>query len=491
MIRSEYTRKSAVRGDSPVRKIVIAAARFILAAVLFFCSAAGAAAQSAFEREGAVPRHGGSGSEPPAQADPVDGTGDAVRRVLTVGEAVDLALENNLSLLQARLRQDKLALEARRIWNDFLPGLSGSASLSYQDSAASVSGTASPLTAGFGFQARLDVSGELFASIRQTRHAFEAGKIALAEAEEMMRRDVRKLFYGLVLVRRQIVLSEKKLEAARKRYALAEQDWEMGLISEYEVLSTRVGYENLKPELRRLRREYETRIGEFKLLLGIDKAEAVAIEGEIGITEIGLDAEALIAEHIEDRFDLRSKRSEIEGYRLLQTSRRAGMAPDVSLSFSLGGSVNGPFTNPWFGASGAWISSYPRLSVSLSLPIDPLLPGSRLREEIAKTETDMEAAELGLLELRKSAELTIESLVENLRDKQEYISVLRLNVELARKAASIAEDDYELGRTDLQTVEEAQLELEKAEAAVLEEEYNFVIALLDLEYALNTDLAGI
>jgi outer membrane protein TolC len=214
-------------------------------------------------------------------------------------------------------------------------------------------------------------------------------------------------------------------------------------------------------------------------MLGIAAESAVDIQGEIGISELALDAEAFIRRHLEGRFDLRRKRSEIEGYRLLQRSRRAGMAPDVSRSFTLGGSMNGPFSNPWFGSSGAWVSAYPRLSLSLCLPVDPLLPGSRLREEMAKTDVEIEAAEL-----------TIESLVENLDDKMEYISVLRLNVELARKAAGIAEEDYALGRTDLQTVEEAQLELEKAEAAVLEEEYNFVIALLDLEYALNAEIRG-
>ncbi|MFP4562615.1 MAG: TolC family protein [Spirochaetia bacterium] len=466
------------------RRLFSAAGSLFGIIILVFFSASSAVAQNAFEQEGAVPRYGRSGQELRAPAGPAE----IQERYLTVGEAVDLALENNLSLRSAELRQRKLEIETRRTFNDFLPGLSGSASLTYQDTSASVAGSTSPLTAGFGFQARLDLSGELFASIRQTRHAFETGKLSIAEAREMMRRDVQKLFYGLILTERRIVLSERKLEAARKRYVLAEQDWEMGLVSEYQVLSARVSYENLKPELRRLRREYETRIEEFKLMLGIDKAETLDIEGEIGISEVVLDAEALIRRHLEGRFDLMRKRSEIEGHRLLQGSRRAGMAPDLSLSFSLGGSVNGPFSNPWFGSSGVWSSSYPRLSLSLSLPIDPLLPGSRLREEMAKTDVEIEAAELELLELRKSAELTIESLVENLEERMEYISVLRLNVELAGKAASIAEEDYELGRADLQTVEEAALELEQAEAALLEEEYNFVIALLDLEYALNTDL---
>jgi outer membrane protein TolC len=87
--------------------------------------------------------------------------------------------------------------------------------------------------------------------------------------------------------------------------------------------------------------------------------------------------------------------------------------------------------------------------------------------------------------------MEIRSTVRSLEKARDSIDTLQLNVERARRAYQMAEEAYNAGSKELLEVQNAEIELKKARLEVLRERYNYIEALLDLEYALNTEIEDI
>ena len=103
----------------------------------------------------------------------------------------------------------------------------------------------------------------------------------------------------------------------------------------------------------------------------------------------------------------------------------------------------------------------------------------------------VEQARINLKQITQGAELEIEAIVMRLEKSVKSINTLKLNVELAERAYNMAEEAYNVGSRDLLSLQNAELELRRAKLEVVKEEYNYVTGLLDLEYAINTDLTEV
>ena len=68
------------------------------------------------------------------------------------------------------------------------------------------------------------------------------------------------------------------------------------------------------------------------------------------------------------------------------------------------------------------------------------------------------------------------------------IEVLKLNIALAERAFKKAEEAYAAGSKELLEVQNSELELKKARLNLLQEEYNYTVGILDLEYTVNQKL---
>jgi outer membrane protein TolC len=148
-----------------------------------------------------------------------------------------------------------------------------------------------------------------------------------------------------------------------------------------------------------------------------------------------------------------------------------------------------PFDDPWFDdVENDWNQQSGAFSISITQPLDPLLPFSRTQVEIENLKDDVQKARIQLQQARTGAEIQIRQLVDQLETSRSAIEVRRLNVERARRAFNLAQEAYDAGNRELLEVREAEDELEQAQVQLLDEQKNYVVALLDLVYALNTSI---
>jgi outer membrane protein TolC len=409
---------------------------------------------------------------------------------LDVEEAVLKARENNLSVQSARIDLGTLERERNASWNPLLPGLGVGASLNQSQSVTSQGlASSSPWSLSASVSASLGLSSSIRYSIRGTELEYEAGLTSLAQTEKQLERDVRKSFYDLLLKQENIRLLEESQQTARKRLDQVSNSYEYGLASELDRLNAQVNLANVKPRLQKARTDYETAIMQFKFTLGLTQNVEVVLEGEIGAQGLELDAQQLIRTYGSQRFEVVSLLNDLailENDRKLATAQE--LRPALNLSYTFRAAQGDPFSAA--GWSGPGYSGTSLLGISLSMPLDGLIPSSASGIRLAGIDDSIQKNNLALAAARARGVITIESLVLNLERSAVAIEVLQQNAALAERVYQLTQQEYEAGLTDLLTLEESYSALEQARLDVLTEQYNYQSQLLDLEYELNAELGG-
>lgn len=418
--------------------------------------------------------------------------------VLDVDQAVDKALANNLDLKSERLNLKIKKRAKDTFWNFFVPTTTGSAALHRSNEEPmdlSAFGIAAPPRWEFSFSlnATLTLTSQLYFGIKKTFLDYEEGLISVETAQKQLALAVRKAFYNLILLLENMNLMKQNIETAKNRYEQAKINYENGLVSEYDMLSAQVAFENLKPGLKDMEIGYKSALSAFKQLLGISRKTELRIEGSISADPRSAsrnDPEALIKGYVDNRLDILALKAAIKSLENLERVTFTSFFPSVTLSYLMDPTFQGdPFSDPWF-ANGTrdWEQQAGGFSVTISLSLDALIPNSQTQIKLADNRDAVRQTAMSLAQARQGAEIEIETLVLNLEKSIESIETLKLNVKLAERAYTLAEEAYNAGSRELLEVQNADLELQKARLEVLKEEYNYTIGLLDLEYAINSKL---
>ncbi len=398
---------------------------------------------------------------------------------ITVEQAVERALTANHELRIDRLQLAGERRSAETAWNRFLPSLSASSSLS-----RSVPGRADdPYSVSAGVQSSLSLS---VARVREGRRAmleYQQGQVSYEESEQRLRRDVRRAYYAILVHEAELKIKNEAVDTAEVRYRRSVDDYEAGLVSRYTMLSDRVAWQRQVPELGALEDDVRAAKAEFAMLLGFSRETRIELTDELSVETIELDAERLVTLYRDVSPHIRTEMLRAEEDELALRLERDRDLPSLSLSYSVSQTHGTPFTDPW-ADSDSWSTSG-QVSISLSLSLDRLLPGSAARTAKEDRERSLAERELRLLDLRERADEEIEQLVRRIERTQESLEVRALTAETAELAYELAEEEYEDGFIDSLELRSAALELEEARLAVLEEQLRLLNAYAELEYMLG------
>lgn len=417
----------------------------------------------------------------PAGGDGVQMAGQPLR--LGVEQALARAVSANLTLRREALTLSQREREAEYAFNRFYPSVDVTGSLARANSTTADD----PWNVSAAISSSLTLSLPMLKQGREAAQAYARGLISYEAAEQVLRRDVRRAFYDLLVREQRIALRRQNLETARLRYERSVIEYEAGRISRYTMLSHRVAFERQRPELANLEDAYREAVAAFTLLLSLPRDAELDLQGTIELNVGELDSEALISRHLHRRGDVRLAELERASEELGLEIERDRLAPSLSLGYSYSRSNSAPFTAPWFDGEDRW-SSGGQLSLGVRVPLAPHAPASSSRVAQANRQDRIERSELALTETVRRAETDIQQLVRRIRRGLATVEVVRLNEDLARTAWELAEIEYERGLIDSFELRSAQLEYEEAQLDVLEEEFRIKSALIDLEFAINAPL---
>lgn len=440
----------------------------------------------------------GQGSRP-AQSD------DATRVVVSLGDAVGMALESNPELAAGRFGVEEARERVSEAWGNIFPAV---------DLTSSYTRNITPQLA-FLPSVILDPNGDpdelipvRFAadnlwnlSIDVEQPLFNAAAfigVGAAGRFEALQDEgyrgqvqtvvtrVREAYYRLLLDQEQVRLLENSIRRVRESLSETRSLAEAGLVSEYDVLRLEVELANLEPNLRRAQEAVAQDRRTLAIELGLDAGTTVSVTGELASMRLD-DPSANSADNLEvlsfggpsagdpetlisDAMQMRSDLLQLELTENLRTTEmrleQVQYLPKVSLfgSYALATQQNGGasfFDGP---------QAYTRLAgVRVTIPIfqglqrDARIDQKRALVEQARTQTDY---------ARRQAENEVRTLAAAADEARDRADGQALAVQQATRGYEIASAQYREGIG-------SQLELTDAEVALRQSEFNYAQAVHD------------
>ena len=417
----------------------------------------------------------------------------AQEQVLTVDEAVRIALNNNLSLQRSALNLNTTKRLADRSWNSLLPTVTASALVNHP---TSITGeiiprqTMSPdgrpqdrdvWTPGFSISAGITLSTSVIENIKKAQADYEAGLLTYEAARQELELQVRKLFYQILLFDANRELAAQNSTSAQARYEQTTALVRTGQAPRLDELSARVDMENLRPTVRNTEILYENALDTFKIILGIPAETKIKLEGDfvIGVIEDLSNAKGASNVSLDVSRLLASIKS-MEAQR--NSARNSAYIPTLRLSWN---------STPLYNLQNEYWNDNGSFSITFGLNIDCFLPWSNARTQINTLDDNIRSAEIQLAETLRNRDNRVNQNIRTIERILESLDAMQLNVELAQSTYEMVLDAYNRGTADYQRLRGAGDSLEQAKNRLLQEQYNLVSALLDLEKELNVPFGTI
>lgn len=428
-------------------------------------------------------------------------------KVVTMEEAVEMALKNNLSLKSQSIDLKGKKRAKNSVANQLYPSISAGAGLTHmwekRDNSFQMPDGMGGMTTislgpgvpdwavGFSLDISLYLNGAIFEGIRTARLDYESGQLTYLQAEKSLIKEVKKAFYNLLLLQDSIELMQEQIRNARSRYEQALTNYRNGLVPQLSVLGAQVALENLKPVLKDMEMGYRLALNGLAIQLGLNRHVKLEIKGEVEMEPISLDAEELIKNHLSERLDLKGLHTAIE---LQKSARRvailAGMTPSIILNMKFDPSFSKhAFENSWFeDIENDWSQQSGMFMLGINVPLDCFIPFSKTWNDIKSQQEGIEKTKLALEQAIRGAETEIESLVLRLDKSLSSVEAMQANYELAQRSYNLTSEAYRQGSAELLEVEDAETKMNEARLNLAKEKLNYNLVLLDLEYALNTNI---
>ena len=255
--------------------------------------------------------------------------------------------------------------------------------------------------------------------------------------------------------------------------------------SELEYTRAKTSVANAIPNLYDAENNIDMTLWQLKAVMGIDLDMDIDVAGDLQ------DNAALMFRdiHENDDFSLENnstmKQLEIQAGQLADAIKMQQFASLPTLSLAFAYSVNA-MTNDFNFREYRW-SPYSYVGLSLSIPI---FAGGRRHNAVRQSKVQYEQLQLQALNTERQLKIAIRQYLNQMETSMKSYDAAKEAEQTARKAYSIATQSYNLGRSTLTDLNDAQLALTQAELGVSQAVYSFVLAKAALEQTLGKDFSN-
>ncbi len=428
-------------------------------------------------------------------------------KTLTLKDSIQIARQTNLSIQTTQERVKSAEAQVRAAHAGLLPNVSLNSSYRYAGvlpkSVLEAGGAFGPPGAGgemppfssvgdnneniieleFGahhnFQADVTLNQPIFAwgryykNYQSAKLNLEAAHKELDAAYNQLVLDVSETFYRVLLSFEFVKVSEQTVELVEKQLKIAQNLFEAGASTNFDILRAEVLLANAKSNLIRAKNGERVAMAVYKNVLNIDLSDSIKVQGSLEQPILEFDLEPLIQQAMEKRPEL---------HQLQFTEGAAKKQVDVAktrnrpaLSF---------FTNYQFDHNERLVEMNRIWNLGFALNV-PIFDGLATRAAVKQAESGLKQTQLGKQQVTDAIELEVRSAYLNLLEAKTLIDVQRETVAQAQESVRIANLRYENGMITSVELTDAQLALSQAEANRLQSLHDYAVGLARLEKAIG------
>lgn len=428
---------------------------------------------------------------------------------LSIEEAVDYALKNSRTLKSKDIDLELKERASKNSWNVFLPNVTASGTMK-RASEISPQYAAAGLTDFPDEESRWDVIGAVSASwnftpayiaqIKIARAQYEAGKISWEQNLRETTTNIKKTYYGLLLQKESLKIKKASLENTRQRMIQAQANFKNGSIPELQYLKAQVDYENARPDVDSAEQALNQQVDLFEFLIGMPVGTPIELTSSIEPLYVNVTAEELLEKYSDNDLQIKAlEKNKLAAKLGITALDLSTWVPALSVSYGWqpmyvnGSSMGLPNNAKAFGFTGdvgkdeKWYNSG-SLSLTLAWNITNMLPWSSNRQQVKDYKQQLAQLDLSLQTLRENQKVQVRKAVDTLNQAREQIESMARNVTLAQKAYDMTIRSYRNGTTERLDLRDTESSLDQAKLGLVNQKFQYISALMDLENTLNTNL---
>ena len=396
-------------------------------------------------------------------------------KILTLEECISLAKENNLSIKVQKNTLNDLKRKNETSWNSVSPSIKGDAA--FQDDFTNKTTESFSISGSLG----LTLSTNLYSTIKGAKLNYENGLLTYNQAVKQIEMSVWKTFYDLIYKTEYFSFQSQNLLTAKKNYEQNLEKFKNGKISELDVMSSRVSYEQKKPVLEEARIDLTNNLELFKNIIGVDFDDEIKLDGSLDFLLELKDIKLPPKENPSPDVQAAKFAVEIAENNLL-AQRFSSYSPVITGTYKYGQALN--IDNSLWNETSS-------LSVGVSIPLDSYLPWSSSAVSINSKKESLESAKLNLEDAENSIRVNTENALRKINQIISMLEVSKETVALAKKTYEMTETAYNYGKTDFLTLQNASDNVLNAEVSLKNQAKTLMETLLDTEYLLGLEFGTI
>jgi outer membrane protein len=394
---------------------------------------------------------------------------------LTLKECVDLALQNNGEILRAKQELEAEYGISMQIRSLALPKLKAAGDYTSYN-AKNVQALEIPVPAA---------TNRWYGSIRVIQSVYEGGRMvsavksaAFTKQQALLRYkaivsnkilDVRTGYFDLLLAEAEADSQNATFELQGKEHEDIERRLGTGLLAHFDLLRSEVALASARPKLIRSQNQLKISKAKFVELLGFsipaDVWDNVPLQlvGPLEAEPFEIALPTAIERALKNRPEIEGEEKEVALQREKITNARSGFLPSVQLVGGYGG-FNDDLARDihgWFGGVDAnWY----------------LFDGLETQGKIREAHARLNAAELGLRDLKRSVGLEVRLAYSGFLEAKEVLDA-------QTKAQQLADESLRQTKSHLKAGELTQLDLLASETTLAEVKSDMLRALRDYDVA--------
>jgi len=428
-------------------------------------------------------------------------------KTLTLEDSIQIARQTNLSIQTTQERVKSAEAQVRTAHAGLLPNVSLNSSYRYAGalpkSVLETTGAFGPPGAGgemsplsgtgadtetiieleFGahhnFQADLTLNQPIFAwgryykNYQSAKLSLEAAHKELDAAYNQLVLDVSEAFYRVLLSLEFVQVSEQTVELVEKQLKIAQNLFEAGASTNFDILRAEVLLANARSNLIRAKNGERVAMDVYKNVLNVDLSDSIEVQGNLEQRILEFDLAQLIQLAMEKRPELHQFQFSEDAAKKQVDVAKTRSRPALSFFSNYQLDHNERLEE----MNRIW-----NLGFALNVPI---FDGLATRAAVKQAESGLKQTQLGKQQMTDAIELEVRSAYLNLLEAKTLIDVQRETVEQAQESVRIANLRYENGMITSVELTDAQLALSQAEVNRLQSLHDYAVGLARLEKAIG------
>lgn len=315
--------------------------------------------------------------------------------------------------------------------------------------------------------------GQVFVGLMARDATMRFARKKVEVTEEMIKANIHKVYYQLVVSKTQVELLDANIERLEKLLKDTRIIYENGFAEKLDVDKLNVQLTNLQTEKQKVLNSISNGYFGLKVLMGMPVRDELVLTDKLTDEQI---KEGILENSIykyEDRkeFQYAQIGKELNEYNIRRY--KLSQIPTVLLN---GQYAKNAQRNKWnFFGKGDWFTIS---SVSLNVNI-PIFNGFYTKSKIQQTKIQLRQTENQIEALKLTIDNEVETAKNNFRSAIATMDFQKKNMELAEKVYQQTKKKYEVGTGSQTEINAAQVELKTAQTSYITALYDAIIAKID------------